>query len=349
MMLLGTEQPKAGAMKQRDEAIDILKGILVVGMILSHVSGLVSSYNGFPMKHYWLFSGLVSFSGFFFCFGYVCQFAYFGKDFQVAYRRMLVTALKPLIAFYISGIYWRFFVDKQFNHSTIVNILLLNDIPPFSEFLISYSLIILVSLLLFRPIQILTESRKAFWVICGLLLLTTFIPYQAVKLSQLALFVGTDRFPTYPILQYFPIFLLGVYFAKYRIRHHLKALLIFTAGMVGFACFYYLRGYTPSRFPPSLLWILCSLFFVYGYYLIAQRLTTWKFAAQPLSLLGKNVLFYLLMSNLAIFTFRGAYEPLHLNPLTSFALTALVLVGISFLINIVVPPTKKSGVSQTTS
>jgi hypothetical protein len=142
---------------------------------------------------------------------------------------------------------------------------------------------------------------------------------------------------------------LGVYFANYRIRHHLKALLIFTAGMVGFAAFYYLRGYTPSRFPPSLLWILCSLFFVYGYYLIAQRLATWQFAVQPLSLLGKNVLFYLLMSNLAIFTFRGAYKPLDLNPLMSFVLTASVLIGISFLIIIVVPPVKKSGVSQTSS
>jgi fucose 4-O-acetylase-like acetyltransferase len=327
-------------MTQRDETIDVLKGMLVFGMVLSHVAGLVSSYAAFPIKQIWLFTGLVTFSGFVFSFGYACQIAYFSKDLKAVYRRIVSTALKPLIAFYISGMYWRAFVDKQLDFAAIANILLLNDIPPFSEFLVSFSLIILVSLLLFKPIQKLTSNPKHFWILFALLLLTTFLPYAKVHISQVGLLIGTTQFPTYPVLQYFPIYLLGIYFAKHKILYHRQTLVISALGIGLFLFSHFVNRQIPSRFPPSLSWILASLFFVYLYYLAAQRISKWNFVAPLLSSFGKNVLFYLLLSNIMIFTFRGAYAPLSLPPLASLGMTVLVLLTIHFLIQIVSSPNR---------
>lgn len=322
-------------MKPRDPTIDVFKGMLVFGMILSHVSGLISSSNAFPIEQIWLLTGLVTFSGFVFSFGYACQLAYFAKDLRSSYRRMMATAVKPLIAFYISGIYWRSFVDKQISLKGIARILLLRDIPPFSEFLVSFFLIILVSILLYTPIQAAIRNQKTFWITFSILLLTTLIPYHLVQTSKLGLLIGTDRFPTFPVLQYFPIFLLGAYFAKHKILLSHKTLFVSSAGLALFVASYASQNEPPSRFPPSLAWILGSLFVVYLYYLIAQSLVRWNLLALPLQLWGRNVLFYLLTSNILIFTFRGAYPRIDLPPIASVGLTLLVLFTIQFLSSLV--------------
>ncbi|MDX2231926.1 MAG: hypothetical protein NW220_19990 [Leptolyngbyaceae cyanobacterium bins.349] len=290
------------------------------------------------MQQIWLFTGLVTFSGFMFSFGYACQLAYFGKEFQSSYKRMLMTAVKPLIAFYISGMYWRAFVDKDFSLRTLLRILVLKDIPPFSEFLVSFSLVILVSLLFFNQIQYLMEKKSEFWIVCLLLLLTTFVPYQLININQMGLLIGTDKFPTYPVVQYFPLFLLGAYFAKHKIVRDRRVFVVSLSGLIAFLIFYLPEQVAPSRFPPSLLWIMASLFLVYSYYQIARRLSTQRVLNHLLSTWGKNVLFYLLISNILIFTFRGAYQPVLLHPIASFGLTVLMLLTITFLTTIVAVP-----------
>lgn len=332
--------------KQRDETIDILKGMLVFGMILSHVAGLISFHNDTSVKVIWLITGLVTFSGFMFSFGYACQLAYFSKGLAASTQRMLITALKPLVAFYISGIYWRAFVDKDLNFKGILKILVLRDVPPFSEFLVSFSLMILVSLLLFRPIQKIIAHETSFWLAFIGLLATALFPYHLVHLSQLGLFVGTETFPAFPVLQYFSIFLLGAYFAKHRLKQDFKIQIVAISGLIAFILFYQVNQQLPSRFPPSPLWIIASIALVYLYYAIAQRLASWKTVTHFLKLWGKNVLFYLLISNILIFTFRGAYEPLDLNLLQSFALTLLMLLTINFFTTIVVPQTSAIAPSQ---
>lgn len=322
---------------QRDETIDSLKGMLVFGMILSHVAGLVSRHTDLSVKVVWLLTALVTFSGFMFSFGYVCQLAYFSKDRVKVAPRMLMTALKPLIAFYISGIYWRAFVDQNLSLKGVLKILVLRDIPPFSEFLVSFSLVILVSLLLFHWIDTVTAKPSLFWSAFGLLLLMTFLPYDQIHLKPLVLFVGTTDFPTFPVLQYLPIFLLGAYFAKHQLQRDRITQILSIVGLVAFVVVYSLNRQLPSRFPPSALWILASLSGVYLYYLLAQTITRWPRVSTILSGWGKNVLFYLLISNILIFTFRGAYDPLDLNLLASLGLTLLMLVTIRFFTTIVVP------------
>jgi hypothetical protein len=65
------------------------------------------------------------------------------------------------------------------------------DIPGWSEFLISFSLIMFIGLLLFHPLRWLSDRKLVFWFVVIVLLFTTFFDYSAVTMNQIGLFIGT--------------------------------------------------------------------------------------------------------------------------------------------------------------
>src|SRR5437870_645721 len=104
-------------MKQRDAATDIFKGLLVFGMLYAHVVQLSGRYTDAPAAGALYFTVTfidnVTFAGFLFCFGYAAWLAYFSRGFARSWRRMLVTAVKILVAFYLSGFASRMILDGQ--------------------------------------------------------------------------------------------------------------------------------------------------------------------------------------------------------------------------------------------
>src|SRR5690625_5037399 len=186
---------------QRDDSIDYLKGILVIGMVYTHVLQFFSHGDFFPSIFYITeFFNLITFSGFVFCFGYVCQLAYYRKSFTQVFKNMFMTGLKVLIAFYISGIAFLIFVENQpMRMETIELVILFRSIPGWSEFLISFALIILIGLLLFNVVVWISNRLIIFWTTIILLLATTFINYDLIHSTYIALFIGTIHFPTFPV------------------------------------------------------------------------------------------------------------------------------------------------------
>ena len=160
------------AAQERDTGIDILKGFLVLGMILGHAISLW--HVSFPGKDYvQLILDLVAFSGFMFCFGYVTQLSYFGRDF-VSYKRIFGTIYRPLIAFYILAVFFEIANQKQLlGWQDYLNILLLQQLPSFTEFLPAFSLTLLVSRALAKPLRWLVQSRLRYLVASFILLATT--------------------------------------------------------------------------------------------------------------------------------------------------------------------------------
>lgn len=57
-------------------------------------------------------------------------------------------------------------------------------------------------------------------------LLMTFIPYQYIKINQIGLILGSCNFQSFPAIQYFSLFLIGIYFAKNNIISNFKLLII---------------------------------------------------------------------------------------------------------------------------
>ncbi len=300
-------ETRVGSIKIRNYSIDLLKGFLVIGMVWAHVIQFFLKGDGYNHSLS-QFINQITFPGFVFCFGYVFYISYFKKTFKEVYLKVLLTCLKTLMAFYLSGTFFRIFVDKTpFSKKMLIDILILKDMPGWSEFLAAFTVITFVSLLFFAPIKCLVEKQKMFWLVTAVLLLTTFIPYEKVTNNQLGLLIGTKNFACFPALQYAPLFLIGTYFSRYGIRFNRKYFLgaLMLTGLASVNAF--TKG-IPERFPPSLLWIILPSFYIYLYYLVCSYLGNkerkWWPVRQVIEI-GQRSLFYLLLSNIFIFTLKG--------------------------------------------
>ena len=367
---------------RRDARMDILKGLLVVGMVYCHVLQFFGAADIFPVEDILTnFVNIVTFSGFVFVYGYLGELAYFEKGLKKSWARLLRGSGKAYLAFVISGATFRILREhKRFSQETILGILGLRDIPGWSEFLIAFALIPLVALILWKPLNALVSRKKLFWVVAALLPLTGLIPYERVGSVQLGLLVGGHQFAFFPVLQYFFLYLLGMYFRRHRVGFDWRMLAgsaLLTGGALAYT---FVAQGLPGRFPPTPLWLVMPLLPLYLYFLLATGWASarvpsaglkgllnrvgWKQRAEALpgelalpsralTNLGRNSLFYLLGSNLTIFVLAGnrgapldkatGILPWKLplaSPLGALCWTVVLLLGAAFLCNL---PVKRKG------
>lgn len=295
------------AQKPYDHSIDVMKAILVIGMVVDHALILLADNPTRTMTDEFKKTiDLVSFSAFLFCFGYASWLAYFSK--APSLRRVLPSALRPLIAYFISAFFYTLFVERAYGSEDLLSILLLRELAPFSEFLLAFSLILILGFLLRKPLARLLENQRLFFTVTGLLLLTPLIPNSWVQWPSLSLFIGSpkDVASSFPVLQYFPLYLMGMYFARYEIKPNVWI------GLAGIAAFYLCKFFnvTVTRFPPNMIFVIGSMFFTLTWYAAARAVAQWPLARKWLASIGVNSLFYLLASNILIFAFRGALPKL---------------------------------------
>lgn len=289
--------------KNRDRTIDLFKSILVVGMISAHV---FQFFNGVSNKIIWLYSqyiNMITFSGFLFCFGYSCNLVYMNKkkgEIKVKFKK---NCIRLLCAFYISGLAYRFIVtDAEMGTYNLMKIILLWDIPGYSEFLLSFFIINILTYLFFNPIKRLLKSKYIIVVII-VALLSTFIPYNFISINQIGLIIGSTRFSAFPIIQYSIFYLFGMYFQKNKIKFNLRFFVVALICSGTTIVYYLIKGELPSRFPPSIFWILGPMIYIYIYiyYLLCMRITRKYKISKSIYIFGENTLYFLVSSNLIIF------------------------------------------------
>lgn len=301
----------------RDRSVDLQRGILVVLMLYAHLLQFFGDLQRFPSIHFWVMGiSLLTFPAFVFCFGRTAALAYLKKPFRQALPRMGRTLLRCLAAFYVSGAAFRVLREhRPLEAETLRGILLLSDIPGWSEFLIAFALLMLSAILLFPLLRQLAR-RRWLWLPLSLpCALCCFLPYNRVTLPQLALLVGGKDLVTFPIVQYFPFFLAGVAYADASFRERLGmggVSLIFSAA--GFV--WYVRHHAlPNRFPPHWAWIVLPCFAIALLTAVCHglcRLPGEKYwlpvegLRRMLSHFGGASLYYLAGSNLVLFTLAGA-------------------------------------------
>lgn len=334
------------AVRQRERAIDIFKGLLVLGMVYCHTLQFFSDQMIFPQGQKWIeFINLITFSGFVFSFGYVCQLAYYNKAFSKVWHRMLATAFKTLLAFYISGTAFRLFIDQRpLEWKTIRPILLLNDMPGWSEFLASFTYLIVLGLLLFVPLKWMVGRKWTGFTAAGLLLLTTWIPYGSIHEPIWALLFGTRDFASFPVVQYFPYYLLGMLFARYRIGFDWRVLAGSALASGAFVWRWLSNPETslPERFPPSVWWILGPALLLYGYYLLSRLMEKYPLPFVPLEAMGRNVLWFLVMSNVLIFALKNNQPLLLAGLLDALWMELGLLAVIGYGIWIITKPARRA-------
>ncbi|MFQ9394182.1 MAG: heparan-alpha-glucosaminide N-acetyltransferase domain-containing protein [Lachnospiraceae bacterium] len=173
--------------KERNQEIDIMKGLLTLAMILCHCLQFFGKEDAGIEKILVNVINLTTFSGFLFCFGFVCCLAYFQGDTRRGIVHMLRNMIRLLLAFYISGLaYMAFKEQKIFRKDFIREVLTLRRYPGWSEFLASFAAVLLVGALLLPALR-----KTNGWVVIGaavVSLASCFIPYEKITTPWLALF-----------------------------------------------------------------------------------------------------------------------------------------------------------------
>ena len=152
-----------------------MKGLLVVGMLTSHVN----VFYGKPstattvLKYY---VNSISFSGFLFCFGYAVYVAYMRRYTRTTPLRILSGAAKIFAVFVLSSSTYSIFRDKTYGWERFQDILTLQYIPLYNEFLLSFALYYVLTIVLLEPFRWATTNWQR--IVCVILVcsIPTIVP-----------------------------------------------------------------------------------------------------------------------------------------------------------------------------
>lgn len=288
--------------------IDIVKGILTFQMIFAHcIQFYTDLERNAAARHVSEYINLTTFSGFLFCFGYASYLAYFRKERREVFRRFFRNAGKLLAAYYLSCFAYVIFVEKlPLRTDRILELLLLKRLAGWSEFLFSFVLVMLLQLLFF---PLFTEKIKwGLLVMAAVSVISCILPWREAG-SIAGSLVGGRGGAYFPVVPYGIYLLAGVWFAKKQILFRKSIFMIALAGTAWYAIDYrWISGMQPSRFPLSFPYLAGAAFFLYLYYLLSAVLERKAdaFPVRHLMDIGKNSLFYLLVSNMIIFSLKAS-------------------------------------------
>ena len=319
---------------QRDQRIDIMKGLLVVGMLASHVNVFYGkpSVATTVLKYY---VNSISFSGFLFCFGYAVYVAYIRRYTRTTPLRILSGAAKIFGVFVLSSSTYSIFRDKTYGWERFLDILTVQYIPLYNEFLLSFALYYVLTIILVEPFRWATANWQRVLGVIVLCCIPTIVPSPITGLVG-SIVWGVPGQYLFPILPYAPFFIIGMVFARHTsIPHRWLWGVAICATLISVGYIMVAQA-TPQRFPPSIWWLLgpvlpLTVYYVLSGYAFLQQSAFGRWLAH----IGENVLFYLLMSNVLLFVFtRMKYG---FSVLQSMIVTVGML-GIIWFLTIIVRP-----------
>jgi hypothetical protein len=213
-------------------------------------------------------------------------------------------------------------------------VLLLRHLYGYSEFLASFFLLSLLTSFL-RPI-VLRVGGDAFFlaVFIAVSVVASLVEPFPSDIPIVGALIGSRDYATFPLIQYMPWFLFGVYYSGHD---RPAGWTIWAAAAVATGAFGYYIGFLhmlPRRFPPSVVWTFGSalplLFYLQVCGMVAKlfSLPNWLFSP------GRHVLRFLVASNAVIFTavFVFGKQPMGLSEavIVAIPIGALIL-GVSLL------------------
>lgn len=315
------DSPEPG---RRVVVLDVMRGLLILAMVFSHTQAGLNLNFSWPVPDKWPLQ-IVIFPGLLFAFGYSVHKAYLEKP-ALPWRRVLRNVFRILAAYALCAFAYMVLEARLFSLRYFLSLLRLDLMVYIAEFLLTYAILLLLLLAVPAFFRQVPGRDFLFWPVVTGLLLTTLIDYSQIKSVYLALFIGSGSVTTYPVVQYLPFFLFGIYFARRQVRFSWKFL---TGALLALAVFLVARQHgLTSRFPPSLFWMLGSLGAVYVCYLLAALVARLSFLQKPLSDVGRRTLYWFVMSNLIIYALAAAMKPLTLPVYW----TAVILFGSVFFI-----------------
>jgi len=310
--------------------LDVFKTLLVYGMIGAHVIQLL----GFGLKawtrDYVDFINLISFSGFMLAFGIGTGLQ--RKDGRKgSFVARLWPALMMLGAVYISSIGYVVLVEKKpLGIGLLLDLLSMRVLFGWSEFLATF-FVLYVLVALARPVFLkIGESAVLVAMASAACLAATLVVFNGAY-PAVAAIIGTTRFASFPLIPYLAWFLIGIYLGR---KGAISNLWLFGPAIIAtgaFVAFMVTTGDLPQRFPPSALWVAGAALPLMIYLFVSQMIGGQVAVPDVLTLPGKHVLRFLVLSNLAIFATRYFFK----RPVTDWpaalGVTLAIIAGITLV------------------
>lgn len=370
------------AIDRREIVIDYLRGFAVALMIITHVIAI--TFNGSSgnelIKNIGMIGGIGSFTSFLFISG-ISSFLSFVKyddndaeKVKAKGRRIIEKSIQLLGIYYILATFSVFVNTSLYSFppntgwiETITKTLFFIIVPPFTEFLLALLAFSLSTVFLRKFYRFLLNNPLLGIPFMGLSYAIGSLIYRIdlgnTELNSIkALFGGHLEYHTFPLFQYLPIFLLGLYFGKfiYNNTESFKRLklnliwLIISATLTAQSYFvlkyfdYQIFDAIPDygRFPPSLAFIALSLTIT----LSAMFIITALFKAipglikAPLHFMGMNALdmFFFHTSLLFLYKYLTTSNANPNGSLHSGTLTILLIYFLVLALSIVLTNVRRS-------
>jgi len=327
----------------RKLSIEYVKAILVIIMVLTHSFTFVGTLTPGELDsqlYYFLsvMGKLIIFSGFIFCFGYASYHAYLAKSFETVKPNLIRTAKNQLIGYYLSALLAVVLLPipgrtgQKVALTDVWDVLRLQYVAPFSEFLLTYFLITVCNLLFFRYVSAAAQSSKTLIILGSLSVASTLlIPYDLFIDNPLGLLIGSRNYASFPLVQYLCFYVAGIYFARFNVTWRWPIAVVSVLGTSAFLLYYNYTGELPARFPPATVWICGSWGILYGLYLLVSRLVDRGFRSALLLKVGSNTLLFLILSNSFLFAINGRFKT---TPFGALLVGVLILTACGYIIRI---------------
>jgi len=295
-------RPEASFAGGRADWLDVLKVLLVAGMICAHCIQLLMVRPAPAEAVLSNFINIVTFSGFMLAFGIGVGLSRRSKS----WGRRLWPVLLLLLATWTSELAFAVLVDKQaIGPDLLLPLLTLRRLYGWSEFLASFTVLYLV-IAMARPLLVAIATSRWLLIIAIVACLASTWIVLNTGWPLVPAIVGTTDFASFPLLPYLPWFLIGIAMARGRRLPPWLEWIVAAIATAAFVDYLWQNHDLPGRFPPTVLWIVGPALPLLIYLAIAHGIGR----LQPPGWLlgtGRHVLAALLVSNLAIFTLRWAY------------------------------------------
>lgn len=290
----------------RADDLDLMKTLLVIGMVGTHVVQLLSFRLKGTANVVWQdYANLISFSGYMFAFGIGL-----GLPKPEGRVRTLWQRLRPilllLLAAWVSSFAFALLVDrKPLNADLIIDVMSFRRLFGWSEFLASFFVLAIFTTFVRAPLLAIGRNPWALVIVSALALASTLVTIDAM-IPLAGTIIGHTQYASFPLLAYLPWFLIGIWYGTNKLK-----LWHFVPALAATALFFYMAARTgeyPGRFPPSALWVAAPAIVLLGYLALTRwfcaRVTLPRWVLLP----GQHVLSFLIVSNLLIFAGRYLFN-----------------------------------------
>lgn len=319
--------------KNRFAIFDRIRGVAVLLMIASHSIDFFYQGDELVAKLIRWFGATVAFSMFLFVSGAVSYIAYLKHthdrdEWHSKQAHLFVRIINLLLVYYLIAAAGNFknILSLQVSQLPIqiLKIITFVEVPAYSEFLlplIVFSLLILLFGKFFkhiasRPVLILTLGMACY--VLGAILATN--DFSNLLDYYKAIFFGANDWYRFPIFQYAPVFLFGIYFGYLRDKDTFKELfsnIVLCFVIVSFSLFLIIsQNWTiligkpnvyVERWPPSISFLLIGLVFIFTLLMLFQMsraILKNGFGKGMLVFIGEHALLYYVYHILLLYAYR---------------------------------------------